>query len=110
MEVIVPWLEAMGAGGLYIWAFLQTPDRIHARFFGGSLGIVEDPATGSAASGVSAYLLVKDRIPVHKTLTIFQGREMGRPSTIRVRFSGGSDEPFWIGGRVVPVMSGMLDG
>ena len=61
----------------------------HARMFAPHLGVVEDPATGSAAGPLGAYT-VRHRVlpadPAGETkLTIEQGIEMGRPSVLRVR-------------------------
>jgi len=61
----------------------------HARMFAPHLGVVEDPATGSAAGPLGAYtarprVLAAD--PTGETkITIEQGIEMGRPSVLRVR-------------------------
>ena len=63
-------------------------------------GISEDPATGSAAAGLGAYLRAGGHIPVPATLTVEQGAEVGRPSLIlvevpsegRVRVTGGAEE------------------
>jgi trans-2,3-dihydro-3-hydroxyanthranilate isomerase len=61
----------------------------HARMFAPHLGVVEDPATGSAAGPLGAYT-VRHRVlpadPAGETaMTIEQGIEMGRPSVLRVR-------------------------
>lgn len=47
-------------------------------------GIREDPATGSAAAGLGAYLRWGGHVPVPSDITVEQGREIGRPSLIRV--------------------------
>jgi PhzF family phenazine biosynthesis protein len=47
-------------------------------------GIREDPATGSAAAGLGAYLRHGGHVPLPSVITVDQGREIGRPSTIRV--------------------------
>jgi trans-2,3-dihydro-3-hydroxyanthranilate isomerase len=59
------------------------PSRIHARMFAPLLGIVEDPATGSANAALAALLLHLAR-PERPELTIHveQGAEMGRPSQL----------------------------
>lgn len=46
--------------------------------------ITEDPATGSAAASLGAYLRAIDRITPPARLTIHQGRHVGRPSLLRV--------------------------
>nr|WP_166878706.1 PhzF family phenazine biosynthesis isomerase [Salinibacterium sp. ZJ450] len=63
-------------------------------------GIREDPATGSAAAGLGAYLRAGRHITLPAVLTVEQGAEVGRPSLImvevpregRVRVTGGADE------------------
>ena len=63
-------------------------------------GIREDPATGSAAAGLGAYLRAGGHVEVPAVLTVDQGAEVGRPSRIvvdvpregRVRVTGTADE------------------
>jgi trans-2,3-dihydro-3-hydroxyanthranilate isomerase len=47
-------------------------------------GIIEDPATGSAAGSLGAYLITHKKLRPGEKLTIAQGVEMGRPSHIEV--------------------------
>jgi len=47
-------------------------------------GIIEDPATGSAAGSLGAYLVSHGKLRPHEQLVITQGVEMGRPSHIEV--------------------------
>jgi len=59
----------------------------HVRAFAPSLGIAEDPATGSVAGALGAYL-AKHQIIEEKRfgrIQIEQGYEMGRPSLIQVK-------------------------
>jgi trans-2,3-dihydro-3-hydroxyanthranilate isomerase len=46
--------------------------------------IYEDPATGSAAGSLGAYLVKHGKLAAAHTLNILQGEEMGRPSHIEV--------------------------
>lgn len=63
-------------------------------------GIREDPATGSAAAGLGAYLRSRGNILLPAVLTVHQGSELGRPSLItvavpnegRVRVTGSAEE------------------
>lgn len=48
-------------------------------------GVVEDPATGAAAAALGAYLAVRKALPAQRAFVIHQGREVGRPSVLRVR-------------------------
>ncbi len=69
------------------YADLENKDRqVHARSFAPFIGISEDPATGSVAGALGAYLLHhgvfgNDSI----SISIEQGVEMGRASEIRVQ-------------------------
>jgi trans-2,3-dihydro-3-hydroxyanthranilate isomerase len=47
-------------------------------------GVQEDPATGSAAGSLGAYLVRHGKLALGQQLTIRQGTEMGRPSEINV--------------------------
>ena len=47
-------------------------------------GVVEDPATGSAAAALGGYLRAAGLVAVPTTLLIRQGEAMGRPSQLRV--------------------------
>jgi trans-2,3-dihydro-3-hydroxyanthranilate isomerase len=53
------------------------------------VGVEEDPATGSAAGPLGAYL-VRHRVVGGREVTISQGAEVGRPSTLIVRVEGDS--------------------
>lgn len=93
--------EPGGTQGVYF--FVQTsPEAVTARFFATGLGVPEDPATGSAAAGLGLYL--GQRVGPGQ-IAISQGEQIGRPSTLHVRFEPGRVQ---VGGRVKPVASGIL--
>jgi trans-2,3-dihydro-3-hydroxyanthranilate isomerase len=48
-------------------------------------GLIEDPATGSAAGSCGAYLVKHGKLRAGEQLKILQGVEMGRPSHIQVQ-------------------------
>ncbi|MFI7016834.1 PhzF family phenazine biosynthesis protein [Streptomyces sp. NPDC050164] len=62
----------------------ESPTVFHARNPFPPGGVVEDPATGAAAAAFGGYLRELGLVPVPATLTIHQGVDMGRPSTITV--------------------------
>ncbi|MFF6913842.1 PhzF family phenazine biosynthesis isomerase [Streptomyces sp. NPDC012466] len=62
----------------------ESPTVYHARNPFPPGGVVEDPATGAAAAAFGGYLRELELVPVPATLTIHQGADMGRPSTITV--------------------------
>lgn len=73
-----------GAQGLYL--VVVGADRpvtvASARFFNPGAGLDEDPATGSAAGPLAAYLGLLDLLDGDGLLTVHQGESMQRPSTI----------------------------
>jgi trans-2,3-dihydro-3-hydroxyanthranilate isomerase len=58
------------------------------RMFVPGAGIVEDPATGSAAGPVGVHLLRHGLVPPGHELVLSQGVEIRRPSVLRVRVEG----------------------
>ncbi|MFI8889206.1 PhzF family phenazine biosynthesis protein [Streptomyces paradoxus] len=62
----------------------ESPTVFHARNPFPPGGVVEDPATGAAAAAFGGYLRELELAPTPTTLTIHQGADMGRPSTITV--------------------------
>ncbi len=84
----------------------------HARMFAPSYGVVEDPATGSAAAAFTAVLArfggLKDG---EHNMTIEQGYEMGRPSVINVGLTvqGGALTASSVGGSAVAVSEGTIE-
>ncbi|RKS93019.1 PhzF family phenazine biosynthesis protein [Microbacterium sp. AG790] len=60
------------------------PDRFAARNLFPVGRITEDPATGSAAASLGAYLRSLDAVAVPGRITIAQGAHVGRPSRLRV--------------------------
>jgi len=59
--------------------------KVHTRFFAPHIGILEDPATGSAAGPLTAYLLKHNVFGNEFEIVNEQGIEMGRPSKILMR-------------------------
>lgn len=92
---------------------IESPDRVRVRFFSPTSGILEDPATGSAAGALGAYLAGEEILDVEDgeaRLTVSQGTEIGRPSRIEVTVGVGDGAPAWVkvGGRCVTVLRGRL--
>jgi trans-2,3-dihydro-3-hydroxyanthranilate isomerase len=80
--------------------------------FAPDMGVVEDPATGSAAAAFAGVVHRFDPLPdgVHKR-TIEQGFEMGRPSLIELslQVEGGKLGSVRIGGHAVRVAEGRIE-
>ena len=80
----------------------RRDDRtLHVRVFAPSVGIAEDPGTGSAAGPIG--VLAKQLWGTADSITIFQGAEIGRPCRIEVEL--GADGPI-VGGRVTGCAEG----
>lgn len=94
-------LGAHGATVLYAAVCDPASARARARAFV-SAAVGEDPATGSAAGPLCAYLAARAG---SERLTIEQGIEMGRPSRIDAAMEG---ERPRVGGDVVVVADGTL--
>ncbi len=62
----------------------EDPRTFHARNPFPVGGVVEDPATGAAAAAFGAYLRELGAVTPPVDLTIHQGEDMGRPSTLVV--------------------------
>jgi trans-2,3-dihydro-3-hydroxyanthranilate isomerase len=85
-----PWVEARG---LFPFA-----------------GIAEDPATGSAAGPLAAYLARERVLAPEEERVVLQGRHVGRPSLLTVAVSGTPADitGVRVGGPVQPVLQGQL--
>ena len=96
-----PEIADLSGDGVYCFTAI-APTKVKARFFVPGLGIVEDPATGSAAAGLGLYM--GDRFG-NVAFDISQGSETGRPSKIEVDTSRGRVR---VGGSVVLAGEGQL--
>jgi PhzF family phenazine biosynthesis protein len=100
-------LTAAGAEGCYVFSIgARHPHAgAYARFFNPTVGIVEDPATGSAAGPLAAHLSAHGRLAGHRRLVVEQGTAVGRRSLIDVTVD---DHGPIVAGRAVVVASGRL--
>lgn len=99
-------LEELGLGltlNVYPFVFDVPTRTVRSRCFALDLGDFEDPATGSAAGPLVAYL--QDILDVDR-VEIRQGVEMGRPSLIEARMDSGRPR---VTGQVHVVMSGQAN-
>jgi len=110
---VMPWATKDGrASFLYTRETARKGSAYHARMFASAWGVVEDPATGSAAAAFAGVVQAFDRPrDGEHMLTLEQGFEMGRPSLIALGLvvEGGAVTSATIGGSVVTVASGALD-
>ena len=96
------------ADRLAIFMYCRDSQQIEARMFQPLGGIMEDPATGSAAAALAAYLGQLDGTP--QSFEISQGVAMGRPSKIHaeVTVEHGKATAVAISGAAVKVMEGQI--
>jgi trans-2,3-dihydro-3-hydroxyanthranilate isomerase len=101
-----------GSVFLYCRETLHTTSAFHARMFSPQYGVLEDPATGSAAAAFAGVIRRFDALPdgTHKR-TIEQGFEMGRPSyiSLSLEIERAKLEAVRIGGYVVRVGEGRIE-
>ncbi|MFX1474022.1 MAG: PhzF family phenazine biosynthesis protein [Promethearchaeota archaeon] len=84
---ILQGLEGLPSRNILIFCTetVNEDSDVHARFFAPEVGVVEDPATGSAAGPLAAYLeqhQVLSRRERGKPIVIEQGYEIRRPSQL----------------------------
>jgi PhzF family phenazine biosynthesis protein len=60
----------------------ERTEVFHARNLFPPGGVVEDPATGAAAAAFGGYLRALGLLALPAMATVYQGQDMGRPSTI----------------------------
>ncbi|MDP1767945.1 MAG: PhzF family phenazine biosynthesis protein [Nitrospirota bacterium] len=103
-----------GANGIMVFTTVtvEPTATVHARMFAPSIGILEDPATGSASGALGAYLVQNRVVEVTPTteIVVEQGYEIERPSQIFVRVESDDDiiQTIKVGGQCVMVVEGTL--
>jgi trans-2,3-dihydro-3-hydroxyanthranilate isomerase len=105
-------LPLIGTDAIYCYSRGATPQQLHTRMFSPLDGIVEDPATGSAAAAtISLLAALRPERDAEMSWRIEQGVEMGRPSLLKGRTQkrDGTVTAVHIGGFAVQIMSGMFD-
>jgi trans-2,3-dihydro-3-hydroxyanthranilate isomerase len=86
---------------------------IYSRMFAPGLGIIEDPATGSASGPVGCYLVAHGLVTRDRAdrIVSLQGVAMGRPSYIHIAIAsddGGAITRVQVGGRSVLIAEAKL--
>lgn len=112
-EKTAPFVDgALASAFIYCRGGVNHVAKFHARMFPVGMGIVEDPATGSAVAALSGAINQFDALPDgHHPVVVEQGIEMGRPSLIHLHLdiNGGLIANARIGGQAVRVASGILE-
>jgi trans-2,3-dihydro-3-hydroxyanthranilate isomerase len=113
-SAIMDICSRFGANGIMVFTTVtvESSSTVHARMFAPSIGILEDPATGSASGALGAYLVQKGVVDVAPTtdIVVEQGYEIERPSQIFVRVESDDDiiKTVKVGGQCVMVVEGTL--
>src|SRR5439155_19110936 len=101
-DAIQSLLDAHEAVVLYLAACEPEAGRARARAFAHSVDMGEDPASGSAAGPLTAYLAARAGV---ERLEVRQGIEMGRPSRLECAIEG---DRVRLGGGVTIVVEGTI--
>lgn len=105
-ERIASFVASHGGEGCYLFT-TSTRDAgatADARFFNPGVGIAEDPATGTAAGPLAAFL-VRLGVTSEQSVVIDQGFHAGRPSRLEVRVANSEIE---LCGRAVVAAEGTI--
>jgi trans-2,3-dihydro-3-hydroxyanthranilate isomerase len=94
-----------------VFVFTPTSEGAYSRMFAPELGVVEDPATGSATGPLAAYMMRHSLVSGRSGTRFFseQGTKMGRRSILYVDIRGEQgSEGIDVGGYVTPVVEATL--
>ncbi|HEX5545016.1 MAG TPA: PhzF family phenazine biosynthesis protein, partial [Nitrospira sp.] len=114
-SAIINVCERFGANGIMVFTTVTVESfaSVHARMFAPKIGILEDPATGSAGGALGAYLVQNGVVEVgpRTDILIEQGYEIDRPSRILVQVESDDDviQGVKVGGHCVMVVEGVLN-
>ncbi len=106
--------ERYGANGMMVFTTMTVDEAatVHTRMFAPPVGVLEDPATGSASGALGAYLVHHGVVEVAPMTEIVaeQGYEIERPSRILIQVESDDDaiQEVKVGGQVVMVAEGVL--
>ena len=114
IEAVVPDTARLG-----VFVLAPDPDRaarrVYTRMFAPAHGVAEDPATGSAAGALGAYLAIHGLVAPAAAMRIVseQGTKIGRQSFLHVTLAMRDGTPpvisdIRVGGGVVPALDGTL--
>jgi trans-2,3-dihydro-3-hydroxyanthranilate isomerase len=109
VAALTPDQGALAALGRYnVSCFAGAGASWKTRMFAPSIGVGEDPATGSAAGPLALHLARHGAIEFGQEIVIAQGAEIGRPSKLHARVEGSRErvELVEVGGAAVIVARG----
>jgi trans-2,3-dihydro-3-hydroxyanthranilate isomerase len=104
-------IQPAGEGTVCVFVFAPTMEGAYSRMFAPELGVMEDPATGSATGPLAAFMLKNGLTPRDKASRFIseQGTKMGRRSLLHVLIHGenGADG-IEVGGYVTPLVEATM--
>jgi trans-2,3-dihydro-3-hydroxyanthranilate isomerase len=103
VAALEPDFQALKRFEFEINVFAGDGDSWKTRMFAPRDGVPEDPATGSAAGPLALHLVRHGVVEPGREITISQGAEVGRPSTL---YAAADDERVEVGGAAVVVARG----
>ncbi len=113
-SAITDLCRRVGANGILVFTTVtvESSATVHTRMFAPAIGILEDPATGSASGALGAYLVQNGVVEVGPMteIVVEQGYEIERPSRILVQVESDDDaiQTVKVGGQCVMVVEGTL--
>jgi trans-2,3-dihydro-3-hydroxyanthranilate isomerase len=115
-EALETFYQSAGtrAHGVFVFSPQPGPDKatVYSRMFAPGLGIVEDPATGSASGPLGCYLTRHKTVAAKHAAAMLslQGVKMGRPSHVHISIglNGSEINSVRVGGNAVVAGEGTL--
>ena len=79
-------MRAVEGEGCYVYSLdpIAADSAAYTRFFNPTVGITEDPATGTAAGPLASHLVAHGLSAEGSKIAIEQGHLIGRPSRIEI--------------------------
>lgn len=94
-----------------VFVFTPTAAGAYSRMFAPELGVMEDPATGSATGPLAAYMMRNKLAPTAAGTRFYseQGTKMGRRSILYVQINGAEGaDGIEVGGYVTPLVDAKM--
>jgi PhzF family phenazine biosynthesis protein len=78
--------------------------QFEVRAFAASIGVIEDPVTGSLNASLAQWLIGEGRAP--ERYTVSQGTRLGREGRVQITRDG---DTFWVGGSCITCIRGEVE-
>lgn len=113
LQILIKELKGYPSMNILVFCLetIYNDNNVHTRMFAPSVGVLEDPATGSAAGPLGAFLEAHEFLVDHKygdTFSIEQGYEIKRPSILytQVQYDNNSITGIKVSGKVKATAEG----